>query len=348
MEDGSSSGIAASLRRQAEWCRRLGSSLYAFLLEHTAADVEARGPCWDVLHDLNISEGSAPGLRFMGAVHRIVLSGLAPELALYYPSMGGTPATTTCWDVFRITVATQTELLREWCGRPVQTNEVARSAALIGGFLVVARESNLPLRIFEIGSSAGLNLRWDHFYYEAEGKTWGDPASPVRLVGSFDAGSPPFDVVARISERCGCDLSPVDPGSEDGRLTLLSYVWADQKDRLDTLRGALQVAHKVPARIEQADGGAWVERNLSTQRPGAATVVFHSIVAQYMGENSYKHMVQVLRQAGAAATKTAPLAWLRMEPGGEQAEVRLTTWPEERERTLAATSFHGRGIRWLD
>jgi hypothetical protein len=341
------SGLVAALRKQAEWCERLGSSLYAFLLGKAAVDVEGHGPCWDVLGRQGSDPGGALALRFMGAVHRVVLAGMAPELARHYPSMGGTPELTEGWRAFLATVAHHSDLLSEWVHCPVQTNEVGRCAALIGGFLLVARENNLPLRILEIGSSAGLNLRWDHYYYETGGRKWGDPASPVHLNGSFAAGSPPFDVAAMVVERRGCDLSPVDPNSEDGQRTLLSYVWADQKSRLDTLRGALQVAHRVPAHVDQADASSWLERNLVNIKSGVATVVFHSIVAQYMGDN-YKHMVEVLEQAGNTADKTAPLAWLRMEPGGEQAEVRLTTWPEGREQTLATTSFHGREIRWLD
>ena len=108
----------------------------------------------------------------MGAVHRVVLVGMAPELARHYPSMNGTPELTECWPAFRATVARHVALLREWICRPVQTNEVGRCAALIGGFLLVARESNLPLRLLEIGSSAGLNLRWDHYFYEAGGAKW--------------------------------------------------------------------------------------------------------------------------------------------------------------------------------
>ena len=125
------SRLIASLQKQAEWSERLGSPLYAFLLDNAAGDFEACGPCWDVLRDQDLTEGSAPGLRFMGAVHRLVLSGMAPELARHYPSMGGVPELTQCWQVFRTTVARHEELLREWCRRPVQTNEVARSAALI-------------------------------------------------------------------------------------------------------------------------------------------------------------------------------------------------------------------------
>jgi hypothetical protein len=34
------------------------------------------------------------------------------------------------------------------------------------------------------------------------------------------------------AEREGCDLEPVDPTTDEGRLTLLSYVWPDQAARL--------------------------------------------------------------------------------------------------------------------
>ena len=112
------STIAACLRKQAEWCGLLGSSLYAFLLEQAAADVEICGPCWDVLRGQDPDHrGSALALRFMGAVHRVVLAGMAPELARHYPSMDGTPELTECWLAFCATVARHVELLREWICR---------------------------------------------------------------------------------------------------------------------------------------------------------------------------------------------------------------------------------------
>jgi hypothetical protein len=66
-----------------------------------------------------------------------------------------------------------------------------------------------------------------------------------------------------------------------------------------------------------------------------------------MGESGYKQLVDVLSRAGKTATKAAPLAWLRMEPGSDQADVRLTIWPDGEERMIATTSFHGGDIRWL-
>jgi hypothetical protein len=78
-----------------------------------------------------------------------------------------------------------------------------------------------------------------------------------------------------------------------------------------------------------------------------ATVVFHSIALQYLDRRGRERALSAIADAGARATAAAPLAWLRMEPGGEQAEVRLTVWPGGGERLVATTGFHGRGVRWL-
>ncbi|MGH7964199.1 MAG: DUF2332 family protein, partial [Candidatus Binatia bacterium] len=176
------STIARRLRRQAESCLRLGSPFYRTLLEQAADDVLRGGPCWTVLagHEAD-PPGSALALRFMGGVHRLVLEGRAPELARYYPSVGGDARLDSAWSAFCDTVAQHGETLRELMGHAVQTNEVGRCAALLGGFLLVTQQTGLPLRLLEIGASAGLNLRWDYYRYEAEGAAWGDPASPVRI-----------------------------------------------------------------------------------------------------------------------------------------------------------------------
>ncbi|HEX8888949.1 MAG TPA: DUF2332 domain-containing protein [Pyrinomonadaceae bacterium] len=340
--------IAAKLHKQAGWCRRLGSPLYAYLLEQAAADVEAGGACWEALrgHDVD-PHGSALALRFMGAVHRIVLTGESPELARYYPSTNGHIDNAKCWPLFRATVERHRDALRELVNRPVQTNEVGRAAALVGGFLLVSQESKLPLRLLEIGASAGLNLRWDHYYYEAESASFGDQASTVRLTGVFTGGHPPLATQVRISERRGCDLNPLDLETEEGELTLLSFVWADQTARLKMLRGAIEVARKVVATVDAADAPQWLEAQLMNVVRDTATVVFHSIMWQYMSEEGRRRVVEALEQAGALATSNSPLAWLRMEPGNDEAEVRLKTWPNGQERLIATAGFHGQNVRWL-
>lgn len=343
------STIARRLRRQAESCLRLGSPLYHTLLEQAADDVLRGGPCWMVLkgHDSDPA-GSVLALRFMGGVHRLVLEGQATELARYYPSVGGDAPRDQAWPAFCNTVAQHGDALRESMGRSVQTNEVGRCAALLGGFLLVAQRTRLPLRLLEIGASAGLNLRWDYYRYETEGAAWGDPDSPMRMDMELPEGKPPVGITAEVVERRGCDVSPVDPCSTEGRLTLMSYIWADQVHRFERLRGAIEVAQKVAAVVEQANAPDWLAAQLSHTTPGIATVVFHSIVMQYLTEAGREHVRRALERAGESATVAAPLAWLRMEPGGAFAQVRLTIWPGGEERLLATAGYHGPPVRWLN
>jgi hypothetical protein len=330
------------------WCERLGSPLYRTLLESAARDVEGAGPVWRLLegHERD-PPGSMLALRLMGAVHRLVLEGRAPALAKLYPSAGGTPDPEGTWPVFRQTVSEDLEALQELVERPVQTNEAGRSAALVGGFLVVAGETGLPLHLLEVGASAGLNLRWDRYFYSAGRQTWGDRRSSVRFVDPFVDGQPPLRVRASVSKREGCDSNPLDPSSEADRLTLASYVWADQSGRLALLRAALDVAARTAAPIEQADAADWVESRLARERPGSATVLFHSIVMQYLEDEARGRIRAAIETAGRSASRGAPLAWLRMERGADEADVRLTLWPGGRERLIARAGYHGPPVRWL-
>src|SRR6266545_2538776 len=73
--------IARRMRVQASWCSSLGSPLYARLLTDAARDVESAGICWEVLEGREPTPHGADDalpLRFMGAVHRLVLEGQAP------------------------------------------------------------------------------------------------------------------------------------------------------------------------------------------------------------------------------------------------------------------------------
>jgi len=343
--------IARWLHIQGRWCDRLGSPLYATLLQRAGDDATEGGPVFEAMrgHE-DDPPGSALALRFMGAVHRLVLSGAAPGLAPFYPSVAGRPFEGDPWPAFRAAVEAHLDDLRFLIERPVQTNEPGRSAALLGGFLTVARETGLPLRVLEIGSSAGLNLRWDRYRYESGDWTWGDDTSPVAFKQVFE-GTTPEPGPAEVVERAGCDANPLDASTEDGRLTLLSYTWPDQTHRFATLKGALEVAVRVPASVDRADGPAWLSQRLVRQTPGVATVVFHSMVAQYLGEDGQSRLRSAFSDAAHPVTNDAPLAWLRLEPsnpdGGGRFLVHLTTWPGGEERLLAEAHPHGPPVRWL-
>jgi hypothetical protein len=361
--------LAESLDHQRAACARAGSRLYADVLAGIADDVARGGVCAAVLGPrAGESFASALPLRFLGAVHRLVLEGRAPVLEAQYPSAGGSPGPALVED-FLAVVDEWRPVIEERLADPVQTNEVGRSAVLAPGYALVARRSGLPLRVFEVGASGGLNLRWDHFWYDSVGvdgshgsdgsdggrgaasgrTTLGDPASPVRFVGVWRPGAdglPDLGGPVVVAERAGCDRHPVDATTDAGRLTLRAYLWPDQVERRARLEAAFAVAARVPARVEAGDLGAWVERRLADQAPGTATVVAHSIVWQYVSRDARDRMRSALRGAGARATPDAPVAWLRFEPAGDVGDLRLTWWPGGDETVLATAEYHGVPVYW--
>jgi len=329
--------LAGWLREQAKGCAQMGSPFYAALLETAAADIP--GAVGDVLEGFESNhEWSAVALRLMGAVHRMVLEGRLPALEPHYPSVGGDGDAAAAWPAFRDALREYQPEIRQRVAGGCQTNEVGRSAALLGGFLEVAHRSGLPLRILEIGASAGLNLRWDHYRYEA-GRSgepgqagWGEESSPVRFDHFFEV-PPPLDRAAEVAERKGCDLDPIDPTSEEGALSLRSFIWADQLGRLSRLDGAIAIAKEVPAEVERLDAAAFLERELSVKSPGTATVVFHSVFMQYVGGDQRTRIQRAIDQAS--------VYYLRLEPGEGTFEIRLG------DELLGTSSAHGAGVRWF-
>jgi hypothetical protein len=180
------------------------------------------------------------------------------------------------WPAARETVGEHLEELRVLVRRTVQTNEVGRSAVLMGVLQLVPG----PVRLLEVGASAGLNLRCDRFAYEVGDHVLGDPGSPVRLVQPWEGSRPAYRGTEVVARR-GCDPNPLDPTSEEGRLTLTSYVWPDQVARLARLRAALEVAGAVPAEVERAGALEFLSRELDG-RFDVTTVVWHSVVWQYV------------------------------------------------------------------
>jgi len=334
------------LRAQAVQCGLHGSPLTEALLTGAAGDLAAGGIVADLLAPhLHAPGGSVVSLRLAGALHRLVLERRAPELALHYPSVGGTAPVADIWPAAERACRVHADALRPLLTRTVQTNEVGRAAALYGALALVGG----PVRLLEIGASAGLLLRCDRFGYDvAKGTVLGDAASPVQLVRPWQGTHPPYDSRVQVVERRGCDPSPIDPTTTEGRLTLTSYVWADQVARLERLRGALDVAARLPVVVEQAGALDFLTQQLADLAVGTSTVVWHSVVWQYVDPAERRAVDALLARVGAQATEDAPLVRISLEPekGTFVFRVHVQRWPTGERVHVADAQGHGPPIVW--
>lgn len=351
MDDGGGDALIEAFREQVRWCDKLGSPFTARLLEWLADDWLAGGPLRTLLPTWS---AGPPGqdlvpLRLAGALHALALSGRHPELAAAYPPAAAAFDAQLLAPRLRQLLVDEAGQLRATLASAPQTNEVMRSAVLIGGYAAIAEATRLPLALREIGASAGLNLLWDRFHYALGAQTWGDAASPVHITSDWRGQPPTLPARIAVAERRGNDLRPIALSDPAAVLRLRSYVWPDQAARAARLQGAIALAQRDLPCVDGGDAAAWVERELATPRAGAATVLLHSVVWQYLPGATRERIEAAVAAAAQRATQAAPLAWLRMEFFAKDApaELRLTLWPEGRERILARSHPHGEWVEWL-
>jgi hypothetical protein len=224
--------VRAALLQQAEACRGLGSPFTAHLCQRLAAILDdttvlGRAVCGWTLDPVE----SALALRLCGALHMTVRAGRAPALARLYPPAEDMGAALDA-ALHETIMAHGDDLVRLLDSAP-QTNEVARSAVLLGGLLTIAAQTGLPLALNEIGTSAGVNLHPDCYGYDlGAGRGWGPPDAPLTIACDWRGAAPPLDAPLRIVSRAGADLAPIDAADVEARERVLAYIWPDQPARL--------------------------------------------------------------------------------------------------------------------
>ena len=334
---------------QARWCDALGSPFTAALHHRFADDFEAQGPVHKICQDWPTNpRKDALGLRLAGALHYAVLSGQAPDLATLYPNEDDKWNMDRIWPVARAWLAQNIPSVRRFIQHPPQTNETRRSIIFLPGFLKLAARFGQPLHLLELGASAGLNQNWDRFNYQTA--TWHRTGeSDVTVRTDWRAPVPDhLDVDIDVASRAACDLKPIDLSDPDQVLRLTCYTWADQSERLSRLKAAIALAQSRGTQVEQADAAEWVKHKLDTRPKSGVTVVFHSTFLIYPPREVIAQIMTTIRDAGAAATPDAPLAWLSYESealfGGDRnspkMHARLETWPGGEVETYAVSDGH--------
>ncbi len=287
--------------------------------------------------------GASLPLRIAGALHALVLKRKAVGLVAVYPPQKVPDADLSA--AVLDALATHEAFLLDWTDQAPQTNEVRRSAALIVGAHVAVQHFNLPIYLSELGASGGLNLMWDQFALEIDGRRYGQNMSTILLSPDWTGPLPPASQ-PRIEKRQGVDLNPLDPTRPDHLMRLMAYLWPDQPERLKLTRSAASV---LDVRVQEGDAIDWLSRQLPKAPSGRLHLIQNTVVWQYLPKDAQIRGQALIEAAGIRATTNRPLAWLSMENDGSDkkgAALTLRMWPGDITLDLGRADFHGRWIDW--
>jgi hypothetical protein len=283
-------------------------------------------PTWDVPH------------RVLAAVRWLALGGDVEDFE----------AAEDPWAVFRGVLAER----GEWVARfvreqPVQTNAVQRCFALLPLFLRVARTIGRPLNLIELGTSAGLNLFWDRYYYQYQAGAWGDPGR-FEITGEERLPVPAELLATRVEvrRRLGIDLNPIDATREEGLRLLCSF----PHDRFarERLRAAAQTLQLDPPEFLRGDYLELLPEVLADRDDRVITVVFQTLSSVYLSDEGRGRLRRIIDAAG----EQGPLAWISTPTPEEHGQRRgdypleLAIWPDGGRQIMARMNVGADWIEW--
>jgi hypothetical protein len=302
--DDSTSALAARFRTLADQDFAGYSPTYERIARAIADDPDSLGLLLDAA-----PTGRTPILA-LAAVHDIVLGDPQTALAAVYAGRSDADP----WPAFRSLLHDrQGDVLQRMRTRAIQTNEVGRSAALVPGMAAVAGAARRagderPLALVEVGTSAGLNLLFDHYSidYRRDGEMVhraGPPTSPVRLDcelrGPHD---PPFashGPTTPVASRLGLDLAPVDVTDDAACRWLRACLWPDVSDRAERLDAAISVARTDPPHLVEGDAVTELAPTLRALPAGVLPVVVATWALAYLGRAGRERLLVSLDEVGA-------------------------------------------------
>jgi hypothetical protein len=333
--------LARRFRLQQEFATGY-SPLYARLFKVLAEWLDTPGagddPLVNWLLEASAGRGSLDvSLLLPAGLHHDILALAAgqeipsvSQLALYFPTAGGdkTPEAPGFESALRQAIMARRPSLSEIIGTgKVQTNETGRGLCWLLPLLASRWEA---IRLVDVGASAGLNLVADYRAYRLVDEVSdealvdvgrGRPVqflvrcqSGAEFLQPLQSGEPPT-----VISRTGCDLAPFRLAGEADELTLMSFVWGDQADRLQRLREGIAALREV----EQKEGGlalypadlpeeldAFLRDRVpnEAQRP---VVLYNTFMTAYLSDKGASLWDRI---DAWAAGQQRPVLWLQWEP----------------------------------
>jgi hypothetical protein len=248
----------------------------------------------------------------LAALHDLVLDGRAPALAAAYAAADGDAAAGAAIDtLLRMTGAVVAIAAR----RPPRTDETGRCAVLYPAIAEAAhRVGAETIGMIDVGCSAGLNLSVDRVGITySDGRTLGDPASPVQQSASIVGNRPaPARALPEVVARIGVDLDPLDVTDADDARWLRAGLRPDQPERIARLEAELALAATAPPQLLRGDAVEVLPDAFARVPATALPVVTTTWALAHFPPES---RVRFLHRLGEAAAGR-PVAWVSAEGVG--------------------------------
>lgn len=318
------------------------SELYEFLSLKVAEDAELLGMC------LAVPKGQpVPNLLF-GAVHYLLLKGKEHPLKNYYQSMTQPPKRIDDESFGHFKDFCELycdEIIPILKSRLVQTNEVRRCGYLFPIFSWIYNKVEQPLSLIEIGTSAGLQLLWDHYSYSyGTGKTYGNQNAGVHITSEVKGDHFPkmLSESPPIASRIGLDLNISDLSDPDDYLWLKSLIWPEHQERLELFDQAAKCLKENPVDLMEGDGVHLLSDVVDALPTDSLICIFHTHVANQLPTDS-KH--ELLNKIAAIGSKR-DVFHIYNNLWDRQLHVDYFLNGKEFKNTIGDTDGHGRWFEW--
>jgi hypothetical protein len=276
----------------------------------------------------------------------------AEALVVFYPAITGKPMPDhSPWDAFRAFChAHAKDLAFNLRNGKTQTCVVHRCATVLPALatLPAIEDSNGRVGLLEIGPSAGLNLRLDHYRFDYGGGIgWGDSnARPKLFCASRGALKPPMPERLEVVARRGLDLNPIDLDDPKAIRWLRALIWPEHAERAKAMEEALVHAQTIPVEIEKGDATREIEAHIARLPQDAARVLFATHVFYQIPTDGRLEILEGI----ARASRDHPVDLILVEGTGE-GDSRIEWFHfadgERGDRVvLARADSHGRWIEW--
>lgn len=296
-----------------------------------------------------LSLQDAMPLRVNGGLHNLLLTGADSRLGPVYAGLMTDQRTIDA--IVVDLVQTFDAQLLPWLDGPPQTNEAGRSWGFMSALMWLSGRVGPKFEINELGASAGVNTMMDRYHFDLGGVTAGPQKSPMQIKPEWRGPPPPAAPVEIVGIR-GCDQAPVDLSDPEAALRLKSYVWPEAAARMGRIEAAIALASERRPELITQDAGDFVAAMMDRpQQSGVTRVLSHSIVWQYIPENTRAAIEAAMAAAAERATAEKPLAWVALETNREtfRHELHVRYWPGGGEETLLGCGHpHGAWAEWFD